>query len=231
METETIINLPKIIIFGTNLQAATLWKMITQEEQAVVEAFIIDKEYRKCDEFQGLPVVNSEDMVEKFPPSKYKVCLSFAYKNMVHNRRNIFNKCKDMGYEIYTFISKNAMVYTDDIGEGANIYPGVLLAPFVKVGTGSFIDFGCVIAHHSEIGDFNYMAPGVRFCGDISTGSNCFFGAASMVNNGCKLSKEVFVSSNAKVTKNVKERGVVLTSKLKMQLDSFDVMKMMFKDS
>ena len=205
--------------------------MISTEKQAEVVAFVVDRDYKRYESYQGLPVVLSDDLESIFPPKEFEICLSFAYKNMVHNRKDIYMKCKRKGYIIYTFVSRNAVIYTNCIGEGCNIYPGVVLSPFVTIGEGTFIDAGCVIAHHTEIGDFNYMAPGTRFCGEIRTGSTCFFGAASIVNNGCKIGNDVFVASNAKVTKNIEDRKTVLTKKIKgFKLDSFDAMKMMFEN-
>lgn len=175
---------PKIIIYGTNLQAASLFKMITLEGQGVVEGFVVDSGYKKFEEFQGCKVYELNAMVDAFSPDEYKICLSFGYKNMVHNRKEKFYLCKDLGYRLYSFISNKAIVYTDLIGEGCNIFPGTILEPFVEIGEGSFIECGCVISHHTKIGSFNFLAPGVHFCGDINTGENCFFGGASEITNG-----------------------------------------------
>ena len=141
----------QIIIYGINMQAQALCKMITQEQQAKVCAFVVDSAYKKTDELLGLPVYEAEKMKELFHPEQYKVCLSFGYKNMVRNREEKFRQCKQCGYTIYTFISKNAHVYTSDIGEGCNIYPGTTIMPFVKIGEGCFIEAGCTIAHLSLI--------------------------------------------------------------------------------
>lgn len=223
--------LPRILIYGVNEQAATLYTMIGMERQAVVDAFIIDREYRKNDTYLGKPVVDSDLLCEMFPSEKYSICLSFGYKNMMYNRKEKFYWCKERGYKIYTFISRNAVVYTENIGEGSNIYPGTILSPYVKIGKGSFIESGCVIAHHTEIGEFNFIAPGGHFCGDIKTGPNCFFGSASEITNGCNIGKDVFVAAAAKVSQNVDEGSAILLAKAKhLPGKSFDVMERMFNE-
>lgn len=222
--------IPKIVVYGTNNQAAALYMMIEKEKQANVEAFIMDREFRNCDKFMNLPVVNFDEIQEKYPPEDYEVCLSFGYKNMVHNRQEKFMKCKQKGYTIYTFISKNAIVYSGDIGEGCNIYPGTVLAPFTKVGMGSFIESGCVVAHDTEIGDFNFVAPGAHFCGGIKTGNFCFFGGAVEIVNGCKIGNEVFVGAMGKVSKNLLSGEVILPSKSHgINKNSFEMMEYMFR--
>lgn len=230
---KNIDNLPKIVIYGTNLQAAALYKMIRVEQQAEVEAFIVDRNYRKCNTFEGLEVVDFENIEYLFPKDKYKICLSFGYKNMMYNRKEKFSICKEMGYELYTFVSKNAMIYTDKIGEGSNIYPGTILAPFSEIGKGSFIECGCVIAHHTKIGEYNFVAPGVHFCGAVVTGHNCFIGSAAEIINGCRLGNDVFIAASAKVSRDIDNKGVVLPSEKhrKIEKKSFEMMEYMFEKS
>lgn len=222
--------IPKIVIYGVNQQAAQLCVLIEKEEQAIVEAFIIDKDYKTCDEFCSKPVVTSDMLEEMYPNDTYSICLSFGYKNMVHNREAKFNWCKEKGYSIYTFISKNAILYTDTIGEGCNIYPGTILSPFVKVGRGNFIEAGCVIAHDTKLGDFNFIAPGVHFCGDVTTGANCFFGGAAEIVNGVVIGDEVFVGAAAKVSRNIEAKSAILPAQSTcLGNKAFEIMEKMFK--
>lgn len=203
----------KLIIYGVNMQAQALYTIITQENQAQIEAFVVDSAYKKQQELLGLPVCTAEKMRELFPPAQFKVCLSFGYKNMVRNRKAKFLQCKDWGYEVYTFVSRNAAVYTREIGEGCNIYPGAVIMPFAKIGKGSFIEAGCVIAHHTEIGDFNFVAPGAHFCGAVKTGTNCFFGSACEVVNNCTIGDLCFVAAGAKVSHNMPLQSVIVPAK------------------
>lgn len=195
------------------MQAQTLYEMITQEEQGQVEAFVVDAKYKKQDVLLDLPVFQAEQMMKLFPPQDYKVCLSFGYKNMVRNREQKFHQCKQLGYEIFTFISQRANVYTKQIGEGCNVYPGTTLMPFVQVGDGSYIEAGCTIAHHTSIGAFNFIAPGTHFCGDVHTGKNCFFGGACEIVNSCEIGEMSFIAAGAKVARSIPARSVVVPAR------------------
>lgn len=219
-----------ILIYGVNQQAAVLYKMITAEQQADVFAFVADSDYRTEDTYCGLPAVDFEEAVFRYSPDKYQICLSFGYKNMIRNREDKFNVCKRLGYQIYTFVSRNANIYTDKIGEGCNIYPGTTIAPFVEIGKGSFIECGNVIAHHTKIGEFNFSAPGVHICGAVITGKNCFIGGACEIINGCILGDYVFVGAAAKVTGNVQSKGTIMPAKsMNIEKISDDMMQYMFK--
>ena len=82
--------------------------------------------------------------------------------------------------------------------------------PFVKIGEGCFIEAGCTIAHHTEIGAFNFIAPGAHFCGNVKSGRNCFFGGACEVINSCELPAFCFIAAGAKVTRNLPEQTALL---------------------
>lgn len=220
----------QIVIYGINMQAQALYEMITQEQRANVKAFVVDRAYKKQDELLSMPVYEAERIRELFPPEQFKVCLSFGYKNMVLNREEKFKQCKMLGYEIFTFISEHATVYTKHIGEGCNIYPGTTIMPFVEVGEGCFIEAGCTIAHHTQIGAFNFIAPGAHFCGDVKTGKNCFFGGACEVVNSCEIGELSFVAAGAKVSRNIPAQSVVVPARsMRIEKDPFSFMQKMFK--
>lgn len=168
----------KILIYGINRQAQSLYKMITAEQAAEVMGFLADDDYIRSEILCDMPVISTSKLSALYSAKEYSICLSFGYKNMVHNRKEKFDFCKSLGYSIFSFISKNAVIYTSDIGEGCNIYPGTILAPNVSIGKGCFIEMGSIIAHDTKIGDFNFIAPGVHFCGGITTEEHCFFGSS-----------------------------------------------------
>lgn len=223
-------NNPNIIIYGTNLQAEALFTMIKKEKKGIVKGFVVDRDFRKYNTFQGLPVTDFEIIDHIYPVEDYEICLSFGYKNMVYNRKEKYLACKNKGYRIYTFISDHATIYTDQIGEGCNIYPGAILMPFTKIGRGSVIESGTILSHHTIIGEFNFVAPGVHFCGAVKTGNNCFFGGAAEIVNNCRIARETFVGAAAKVSRDTHAGEVVLPRKsLTVGKTSFEMMEYMFR--
>ena len=55
-----------LIIFGTGSLASIAYYYATQEMDFKVEAFIIDSNYKACEEFMDRPVFTWEKMKEKF---------------------------------------------------------------------------------------------------------------------------------------------------------------------
>lgn len=193
----------KILIYGINQQAQQLYHYIMHENERIVSAFVVDGEYKSVDELLGLPVYCFEEIESVFSVDEYEILLSFGYKNMVRNRQEKYNLCKEKGYALASYISKAAKVYTDQIGESVIIYPNTIVAPFVTIGDGCFIETSCTIAHHTSIGSFSFLAPGVTISGDVKIGNNCFLGCGSIVSASAKIDDLVVVGAGVCVTNDL----------------------------
>lgn len=203
----------KLIIYGINHQAEQLYIYLQQREDVKVDAFIVDQDYKKKDSLLGLPVSVFEEATRLYPPDEYQIVLSFGYKNMVKNRQQKFELCKNKGYTIYTFVSEDAKVYSGEVGEGSIIYPNAFVAPFVKIGKGCFLENSVSVAHHSVVGDFCFLAPRATVCGDTKIGTNCFLGANCTVAGSLHLSSRTLVSAGAFLKRNTDEGSVCFPGK------------------
>lgn len=199
----------KIIIYGINQQAQQLYYYLNAELPGRAEAFTVDRDFFQEEMLLGKPVIPFEDVESKYPPTEYCILLSFGYKNMMRNREEKYWNCKKRGYEIVNFISKDAKVYTSDIGEGVIIYPNCVIAPFVKIGNGCFFETSCTIAHHSQIGKFNFFAPGVTTGGAVKIGNNCFFGISAVIASCRKINDMSVIGAGVTVTNDVETETVL----------------------
>ncbi len=206
-------NKKKVIIYGVNHQAQQLKILLEEEGEAEVCAFTVDKEYRKEDILLGLPVYEFENIEKLFSPEKFEIVLSFGYRNMIKNREEKFYCCKKKGYTLYTYISKRALVYTSDIGEGSLIYPECFIAPFTRIGRGCFLENGTSIAHHSILDGFIFCAPRTNVCGDVTIESNCFLGAGCIVAGGANLKRRTLVAAGAVLLKDTVEAEICFPQK------------------
>lgn len=205
---------PKVLIYGINHQAEQLFRLLNQDKTAKVCGFVVDEGYKKFEYLHGLKVYEFSEMLKDFSPSKYQIVLSFGYKNMVKNRQEKYEKCKKYGYGIFTYVSKNAIVYSDEIGEGSIIYPYVYLAPFTRIGKGCFLENGASIAHHSCCDDFVFVAPNAVICGDTHIESNCFIGSNAVVTNSIVLKSRTMVAAGAKLSKSTDSGTVCFPAKV-----------------
>lgn len=195
----------KIIIAGTSQFSSVMHKLVNVENEDEVIAFTINREYIQSDTFEGKPVVAFEELSETFDMTRYDIMLTFGYTLLNAIREKFYKECKDKGYNIYTFISKNSCVYTDSIGEGTLVLPSVYIGPFNEIGKCNIIWNGTNISHHSIIGNFNNIAAGAILAGDVIIGNNCFLGVNTSYKNGVKVASQSFIAASSYVSKNTKE--------------------------
>lgn len=204
-----------LLIYGAKDQARQLCYYAEREEQANVCAFVVDTEYKTISELDGHPVITFEDALKEYPPADYEFAISFAYQHMMHDRRNKFEKCKQAGYRIFTFISQNAHCYAKSVGEGTIIYPGVSIGFDTEIGMGNFFEINGTIAHNTIVGDWNFFAPGALVCGRVLIHEHNFFGAHCTVMGSAEIGNHVIVGAGA-VVRNAEDYRVYLPERSKL---------------
>lgn len=200
----------KILIYGCTQQAQQLCCYVELEGAARVAAFVVDPEYQTAKELNGRPILSFEEAVERFPPGEYEFAVSFAYQHMIHDRREKLEKCRQAGYRLFTFVSRDALVYTDAIGEGTIIYPGCNIAYGVTIGDGNFFETGVTIAHDTHIGHWNFFSAAAVTCGSCRIGDHNFLGANCTVMDSAVIGTEVLVGAGA-VVRNTEDHSVYFT--------------------
>ena len=57
-----------VVLFGTGSLAQLAYHYLTHDSDRDVVAFVVDREHRKDEEPLGLPVVATDEVVDRFPP-------------------------------------------------------------------------------------------------------------------------------------------------------------------
>ena len=171
-----------IIIVGTTSFSQTLYKILKKEAINVI-AFSTYKEFIKEYEIEGLPVIAFEDINNLFEKGTYKLLNTIGYTNMNSIRKKVYLDIKKYDYPIYTFISKEAKVYSEDIGDGSIIMPSAFIGPYVKIGICNIINPSCTLTHHINIGNYNFIGWGATCGGSVEIGNHCFIGLHSTIKN------------------------------------------------
>lgn len=195
----------KIIIAGISQFSSVMHKLVKSEGRDEVVAFTASKDYVQDKKFEGIPLLAFEELHNIFNMDEFEVMLTFGYTQLNAIRERFYYECKERGFKIYTFISKNACVYSDDIDEGSLILPSVYIGPYNKLGKCNIIWNAVNISHHSEIGSFNNIAAGAILAGDVAVGNNCFLGVNTSYKNGVKVASQSFIAASSYVSKNTKE--------------------------
>lgn len=195
----------KLIIMGTTPFSIMLYKIIEKEQFASVLAFTTGRAFMDKTELEGIPIVAFEELSDSFDMNQ---CIGYSQMNDI--RKKVFFQIREEGYKLCTFISANANVYTDKIGDGSIIMPGAFVGPYVELGVSDIIYANVSLTHHITIGDFVFIGSGCVVGGNVKIGDNCFVGLNSTIKNKAKIPSYTLIGSGTNILSSITEgKGAV----------------------
>lgn len=214
----------KVVIFGNTEFSYMLAEYIQRFYNACVAAFVVNKAYITASKFHGIDVFDFEDIEDKFKTDEVDFVLGIGYKSMNKIREQIYVEIKAKGYNVASFVHPNAVVETEDLGEGNIILSGAYIGCGSKLGNANVIWNGCNISHNATIGDYNYFAPSTTLGGFVQVGNNCFFGLGSVVRSSVFVADETLVGAGCYLNNSTDEFDVYVPERaLKLKYKSFDM--------
>ena len=127
------------------------------------------------------------------------------------NRIRLFEKLKQIGFEIPVIISKDAIVDESvETEEGTVIMPGAIINPGAKIGKNCIINTGAIIDHDCMIGDHVHIAPGVTLSGSVRIGSGSHIGTGASVIHGIEIGSRVIVGAGSVVVNTIQDNKKVM---------------------
>ena len=205
-----------LIIYGMGDFAALMQYYFESETDYKVVAFCGDKQYIKQSDFNGLPIVNFEDVDRLYPAEDHHMFIAIGYKNM-RARKMIFDKVKNKNYVLASFISKKAHIdASNSIGENCIILQGSILEPFVKIESNTFINSGAIICHHSHIKKHCFVAAGSLIGGYSTIGNNSFIGFRATVAQKLEIADETLIAANSLCLSSTYQFGMYVGSPAKL---------------
>lgn len=190
-----------LVIYGDSPFAERIYSYIRIEGRDRVVGFVNDESFITRDVIAGIPVIPFQKLKYALK-CDFEIILGYGYTGMNNLREKIYNECKKEGYKVGTYISTNAICYSDMISEGCIILPNVLIGPGTIIGKCNYFAASCVISHDSIIGDFNFFSTNVVLGGHANVGNHCFLGLHSTVKNDITLADYTFLGSACNMLKD-----------------------------
>lgn len=198
----------KIVIIGDGEIAQIAFEYFMSDSKYLVKAFAVEKIYRKREELFGLPVIDLEDIVEKYPKENYSVFVAISFIDLNGVRRRIFEMVKKMGYMCVSYISSKAYCYPDVVlGENVFVFENATIQRGVIIGDNSFIWHGAMVSHRSVIGKNCWIAPACAIAGFSIIRDNCMLGINSTILDNVVISEDTMIGAGAVCLKDIKEKG------------------------
>lgn len=199
-----------LVIVGTSKASALIACVIEREAQANVLAYTTYRSMIKETSLEGKPIVAIEDLNELYDMKSVYVLNTIGYTDMNTVRERVFKDTKERFANIYTFISKNALIYTDKIGKGSIVMPGAYVGPYVEVGESCLIMAQSSVPHHIKVEDYSYIAARAVIGGTSIIGHNSFIGINATVKNKVNLAPYTLIGSGSNVLDSITEECCVV---------------------
>lgn len=164
--------------------------------------FTVDRDYMDEKFLFQKPVVEFEKVESIWSPDEYEMMICIGYTDMNLKRQLKFEEAKKKGYHIAGYRHPSSIVLTDDIGEGTFIMEGAIIGQSCKIGKGNVIWAMVHIAHHTTMGDYNFMTISCSVVGNVMIGNNC------TIKNGIKIANYTLIGAGAYIRHNTEEKEV-----------------------
>ena len=198
----------KIVIFGTGELAQRIFYYLKDAEDEVV-AFSANKSNIDSNELFGLPVVEFENIEEKYSPEEFSMFIALAYSDMNKKRAKFFDEAKSKGYELYSYVHPSTKIWDEfEMGENCFILAENIIQPFVKIEDNVLIGSNNLISHNTIIENNCFLTSNITLGGHITIGANSFVGLSATINQRVKIGKECIIGAGTLITKDVNDKEV-----------------------
>ena len=125
----------------------------------------------------------------------------------MRNKRDVFERIRNAGYDLLNIISKSAFVSKETIkGKNNFIMPNVVIEPYAEIGSNNIIWSNSTICHNTIVGNHNFLASNVTVGGKCKIEDLCFLGFSSTVSDHLIIENEVLLSANSFLNSNANSK-------------------------
>lgn len=154
-----------------------------------------------------VPIIGNDDILpELFKSGVKNAFVSLGALNNIEVRDKIYNKLKNVGFNIPKLIHNKAVVspYTE-IHDGTCIMAGAIVNAGAVINENCIINTSSVIEHDCIIGRNTHVSPRSCIAGGCSIGENSHIGAGCCIIQGINIGSNVVIGAGAVVLKDIKD--------------------------
>jgi sugar O-acyltransferase (sialic acid O-acetyltransferase NeuD family) len=213
----------KLVIFGAGDIARLAHHYFTHDSPHEVAAFVVDRAFRQGDAFQGLPLIDAEDVTDRFPPSDYDMFVAMSYAKMNAVRAEKYATMKAAGYRLVSYVSSRCSYLSQTPpGDNCFILEDNTVQPFVTIGNNVTLWSGNHIGHDAVIEDHCFITSHVVVSGYVRIGTRSFIGVNATLRNSITIAPQTLIGAGAIIMKNTKAKQVYMPERAKLFAKSSD---------
>jgi sugar O-acyltransferase (sialic acid O-acetyltransferase NeuD family) len=204
--------LKPVVIFGSGPYAQVAAVYLARDSPRTVVGYTVDDEYTNGETLQGLPLLPFSAFSSLYPPGSADLLVAVGFGGVNRTRREIFERCRGLGYDFASYASSHAMIMSDHpIGPNTFVFEANVVQPFVTIGENVVVWSGNHIGHHSTIGDHVFIASHAVISGNVTIGEMSFIGVNATLRDGITIAPRCIVGAGALVLRDLEE-GTVLAA-------------------
>ncbi len=200
-----------IVLAGNATTANVLNSYLGGDDRYQVLALTVDDDFVHEGGMQSLDSIALSRLTEIHGPKDCAVIMAMGYNDINRSRESMFQRLKQMGYRIETYVHPDAGIYTDlPLGEGCVVLPSAVIEPGVRVGANSVIWSNVTLAHHCSVAENCWIASGTVVSGQAKIQRNTFIGVNATIVNDVEIGEYNIIGGGALITKSTKASSVHL---------------------
>lgn len=163
-----------------------------------IVGFVDDNEAIQGSEFNGYKVIGN---IEWLKNQELNVVNGIGDSVI---RKKIMERLAE-SKNTYPVLIHPSVIYSDKVsfGEGSIICAGNIISINIEIGKHVIINLSCTIGHHSDLGDYTTILPGVNISGFVKTGECVNLGTGSAIIQGITIGKNTIIGAGAVVIKDI----------------------------
>ena len=195
-----------LVIVGAGEFGRMADEYFATDSQYSVAGFAVEREYMKETEMNGLPIVPLESITDYFGIDNHDVFVAITYVNGNRVRERLMNCCRELGYELVSFVSSKASVSPSvTIGSNVMIMENASLQFNVNIGDGAIVWNGVNISHGTKIGKCCWIAPAAAIAGLSQVDDRTFVGVNATVKDEIKIASDNLIGAGAVGIKDIND--------------------------
>lgn len=207
----------QLLIFGAGDIARLAHRYFTTDSPHQVVAFVVDRGFKSSETLGGLPVLEWDDAVARFPPAACSMFVALSYARMNRLRAEKVAAAKAQGYTLVSYVSSRCTYLADTPpGENCFILEDNTVQPFVTIGNNVTLWSGNHIGHDSVIEDHCFITSHVVISGNVRVKSYCFIGVNATLRNSIVIAEQTLIGAGSVIMKNTKPKGVYLPARAEL---------------
>jgi len=196
-----------IVIVGGGEFAHLIIDVIKKLDQYEILGYtdLVDKGLVLGTKYLGTDSVLS-DILKNHKNCKAVVAVGLIKISYVRNK--VYEMLKELGFELPSIISKNAILQEDVIiGEGTCVLDHALINAGTRIGKCCIIGPGAIVEHHCTSGDFVTFATGAIFAAGSTIGDNSILSIGAIVVSHKNICSNCFIGAGSVAINNISIEG------------------------